>query len=204
MSGLWAGLVTGVRGAIRPKASDEAGRAELAGMKADADTEVLAPRGYSPKNVGNDASARPWESVPSAAPLASAPLAGVPAAWDVDAFLSTSKAQFVRLQAAWNKADVATLRAVMTEELLEQIQAQLAERERSGGAVSGGTEVVMLDAHLLGVEDRGSNYQASVEFSGLLREAASAGPNPFREIWTITQSKADPAQWLVSGVQALQ
>ncbi len=45
---------------------------------------------------------------------------------------------------------------------------------------------------------------ASVEFSGMLREESSAGPNPFREIWMITRPKVGFGDWLVAGVQALQ
>jgi predicted lipid-binding transport protein (Tim44 family) len=165
---------------------------------------VIAPRGYSPKNVGNDASARPWESVAISPQPDVAQALEVPAGFDVDGFLSTSKAHFVRLQAAWNHADVDSLRAVMTEEMLDQIQGQLVEREQAGASVAGATEVVMLDAHLLSVEEQGDAYLASVEFSGMLREESSAGPNPFREIWTITRPKAGVGDWLVAGVQALQ
>ncbi|QCB46670.1 Tim44 domain-containing protein [Hydrogenophaga sp. PAMC20947] len=207
MSGLWAGLLAGVRGAIRPKTADASGNPVVAqgpggGVR---DTAVIAPRGYSPKNVGNDASARPWESVAISSPQPdSAPASGIPADFDVEAFLTTSKTNFVSLQAAWNQADVASLRAMMTEAMLEQIQGQLAERERPSAGAQGTTEVVMLDAHLLGVEDQGEVYLASVEFSGMLREESSAGPNPFREIWVITRPKVGFGDWLVAGVQALQ
>jgi predicted lipid-binding transport protein (Tim44 family) len=62
----------------------------------------------------------------------------------------------------------------------------------------------MLQAHLLGIEEVGPGYLASVEFSGLIREDASASPNPFREVWNITRAKAGSGGWLVAGVQALQ
>lgn len=38
---------------------------------------------------------------------------------------------FVTLQAAWDKSDIHSLRAMMTDEMLKEIQSQLAER---GGA----------------------------------------------------------------------
>lgn len=205
MSGLWAGLLTGVRSAVRPKGSDASGHAvAVSGPgKGGSDTAFLAPRSYSPKNVGNDASARPWESVPNA-PQPDNKSVGLPDDFDVEAFLATSRKNFLNLQVAWNQSDVASLRAMMTEEMLAQIQGQLAERERASAGLPGATEVVMLDAHLLGVEDQGEAYQASVEFSGMLREESSAGPNPFREIWVITRPKVGFGDWLVAGVQALQ
>jgi predicted lipid-binding transport protein (Tim44 family) len=62
----------------------------------------------------------------------------------------------------------------------------------------------MLEAHLLGIEELDKAYMASVEFSGLIREDMSTGPNPFLEVWNITRPKAGPGGWLVAGVQALQ
>lgn len=62
----------------------------------------------------------------------------------------------------------------------------------------------MLDAQLLGIEEVDGVYMASVEFSGLIREDASSGPNPFREVWNITRPQQGPGGWLVAGVQALQ
>lgn len=163
---------------------------------------AAAPRGYSPKNVGNDASARPWESLDDVATLAAAPRRATDG-FDAEGFLHLSKANFLSLQDAWDRSDVDSLRAMMTDGMLAQIQSQLSERERSGAGASK-TEVVMLEAQLLGLEEQDGEYLASVEFSGLIREEPSAGPNPFREIWNITRPKAADEGWLVAGVQALQ
>lgn len=170
--------------------------------------DPATPRGYSPKNVGNDASARPWESTYDepmiGKPLGAASVWGVPADFDTEGFLKASKTNFLSLQDAWDRSDIPSLRAMMTDGMLEQIQSQLAERERSGGGTVNKTEVVMLEAHLLGIEEMDAGYMASVEFSGLIREDASAGPNPFREVWNITRLKNGAGGWLVAGVQALQ
>jgi predicted lipid-binding transport protein (Tim44 family) len=176
--------------------------------------EPRTPRSYSPKNVGNDASARPWESSATSfdasasgdsmigSALDGSQGWGVPAGFDTEGFLSASKANFIQLQDAWDRSDIPSLRAMMTDAMLEEIRSQLAEREKSGGVNK--TEVVMLEAHLLGIEEMPDAYMASVEFSGLIREDASAGPNPFREVWNITRPKTGAAGWLVAGVQALQ
>ena len=66
------------------------------------------------------------------------------------------------------------------------------------------TEVNMLEAQLLGIEEQGDVYMASVEFSGMIREDASAGPSPFREVWNMTKPTNGRGGWLVAGVQALQ
>jgi predicted lipid-binding transport protein (Tim44 family) len=182
---------------------------------------AATPRSYSPQNVGNDASARPWErSAPAAfdassnvssggsmigAALAGSQSWGIPEGFDLEGFLSASKNNFIRLQDAWDRSDIPSLRAMMTDEMLEQIRHQLADREADGSSgAPNKTDVVMLEAQLLGIEELADGYMASVEFSGMIREEASAGPNPFREVWNITRPKSGPGGWLVAGVQALQ
>jgi predicted lipid-binding transport protein (Tim44 family) len=174
---------------------------------------ILTPAQYSPRNVGNDASARPWErsgAVPldgSGSMIGSAlmPAQGwiVPADFDSENFLTAAKHNFVALQAAWDKSDIGGLRAMMTDEMLHEIQTQLAERESHTGGPGNHTEVVMLDAKLLGIEDLGRDYLASVEYSGMIKEDPASGPSPFREVWNMTKPKAGGG-WLVAGVQALQ
>ena len=188
--------------AVRPRAASAfiaSGQSQL---------DPTTPRGYSPKNVGNDASARPWESTydepPAGLAFGGSAALSVPDGFDVDAFLRSSKANFVSLQDAWDRADIPSLRAMMTDDMLEQIQGQLAERERQSGGQPNQTEVVMIEARLLGIEDLGEGHMASVEFSGMVREDGAAGPNPFREIWSIARAKAGGGGWLVAGVQALQ
>jgi predicted lipid-binding transport protein (Tim44 family) len=181
---------------------------------------VSEPRPYRPENVGNDASARPWERSSSMAlePLGTARTSdsmigsalggpqgwGIPAGFDTDGFLSAAKGNFVTLQAAWDKSDINALRAMMTDEMLGEIKTQLADREAHTGGPVNNTDVVMIDAKLLGIEDLGTDYMASVEFSGMIREQPSAGPSPFREVWNMTKPKSGNSGWLVAGVQALQ
>ncbi len=179
---------------------------------------TATPATYRPENVGNDASARPWERNSMAfdanavaaggsmigAGLGGAQTWGVPAGFDTDGFLASAKANFIALQAAWDKADMNALRVMMTDTMLKEIQAQLAERETHTGGPINLTDVVMIEAHLLGIEDLGDHYLASVEFSGMIREEPSAGPSPFREVWNMTKPKNGRHGWLVAGVQALQ
>jgi predicted lipid-binding transport protein (Tim44 family) len=178
------------------------------------------PASYRPENVGNDASARPFERTATGyttsglAPLEAGSMIGsgllgsqtwgIPAGFDSEGFLRSAKANFVSLQAAWDKADVPALRVMMTDTMLKEIQAQLADREAHTGGPVNMTDVVMIEAHLLGIEDLGDDYMASVEFSGMIREEPSAGPSPFREVWNMIKPKSGQSGWLVAGVQALQ
>ena len=180
---------------------------------------AASPAAYSPANVGNDASARPWErnsmsfdggdagTAPGSmigSAIAGSQGWGVPAGFDADGFLSAAKANFVTLQAAWDKSDISALRAMMTDTMLREIQTQLAEREAHTGVPANQTDVVKIEAQLLGIEDLGEAYMASVEFNGMIREEPTAAPNPFREVWNMSKPKNGQSGWLVAGVQALQ
>ena len=179
--------------------------------------------GYSPANVGNDASARPWERASTAfeaSPAANGTSAqggsmigsallgaqtwGVPAGFDSEGFLAACKTNFVTLQGAWDRSDISALREMMTDEMLDQIKTQLAERESHTGGTVNKADVLRLDAQLLGIEETTEVYLASVEFSGMIREDESAGASPFREVWNMTKPRHGSGGWLVAGVQALQ
>lgn len=178
----------------------------------------VEPRPYRPENVGNDASARPWEHNTAAyeaqpavgnsgSMIGSALLGsqswGVPAGFDTEGFIKAAKANFISLQAAWDKSDINSLRAMMTDGMLAEIKTQLSERETHTGAQPNQTDVQALDARLLGIEEMPEEYLASVEFTGMIREDANASPTPFREVWNMTKPKSGGG-WLVAGVQALQ
>lgn len=220
------GMVLRARKAKAGNAAAERSPFAFQGAGAGGADDVPMARQYSPDKVGNDASARPWENqstafetaVPAAA--AAAPVVGsatgsmigsaLPASWsvpegfDAEGFLTAAKRNFVTLQAAWDRSDINSLRAMMTDGMLSEIRNQLAEREAEHPGAVNQTDVLMIEAQLLGIEDLGDGYMASVEFSGMIREEASASPSPFREVWNMTKPKSGNSGWLVAGVQALQ
>jgi predicted lipid-binding transport protein (Tim44 family) len=209
--------------ARRGGAAQAAGNGGLAYQGAGASAENPATyKQYSPQNVGNDASARPWEGQStrfdsSAAASSTGSMIGsgigsglggsetwgIPAGFDVDNFLTAAKRNFVTLQDAWDRSDISALRSMMTDTMVVEIRNQLSEREAQFPGQPNKTEVVMLEAQLLGIEEQADAYLASVEFNGMIREDAASGPSPFREVWNMTKSKQGGG-WLVAGVQALQ
>ena len=103
---------------------------------------------------------------------------GIPAGFDTEGFLGAAKRNFVTLQDAWDRADIATLRSMMTDDMLGEIKSQLAERETHTGGQPNKTEVVMLDAKLLGIEDLPRRLHGQ---RGVLRDdprGASCRPEP--------------------------
>ena len=201
-----------------------------AGQTAEAPATL---RQYNPEKVGNDASARPWEAqdtrfdpAPEANTHSPAPSGGsiigsaiggsqptalqgsqswgVPEGFDSENFIEAAKRNFITLQEAWDHADMGSLKDMMTDGMLSEIKSQLAEREANFPGQPNKTEVVKLDAQLLGIEELPEVYMASVEFNGVIREEADAAPSPFREVWNMTKPRNGNSGWLVAGVQALQ
>ena len=209
---------------MRSRKPAAAGGAPVAFQGAGAPVDAPVARQYNPEKVGNDASARPWESQGAAFEAARPQMAGgavaggvvigsaltgsqnwgIPEGFDTEGFLAAAKRNFVTLQSAWDRGDLSTLRSMMTDELLSEVRAQLAERDQHRGDAPNRTDVDVIDAQLLGIEDLGSDYMASVEFSGMIREEQGAGLSPFREVWNMTKPKSGNSGWLVAGLQALQ
>ena len=137
-------------------------------------------------------------STPAPAPAA-APW-GVPADFDVAGFLRNGKVHFIRMQAAWDEKNLVDIREFTTPEAFAEIKMQLDEEK---GAVNK-TDVVNLDAVLLGIETGPTDYLASVRFSGSMRENNQAEATPFEEVWNLSKPVEGRGGWLLAGIQQLQ
>jgi predicted lipid-binding transport protein (Tim44 family) len=137
-------------------------------------------------------------NVAGAAASAAAPW-GVPADFDTAGFLRHSKTYFIRLQAAWDKADINDIREFTTPEMFAETKLQLQERSASANF----TDVVSLNAELLGMETAGNEHIASVKFSGMIREEEQASAEPFAEVWNLSKPATGNGGWLLAGIQQL-
>ncbi|HYD93743.1 MAG TPA: TIM44-like domain-containing protein [Noviherbaspirillum sp.] len=123
----------------------------------------------------------------------------VPADFDVPAFLRHAKTYYIRLQAAWDRADINDIREFTTPEMFAELRLQLQER----GASSNHTDVVSLEAELAGFERGAGDYLASVKFSGMIRETENAPAEPFAEVWNLAKPVSGQGGWVLAGVQQL-
>ncbi|MCP5266501.1 MAG: Tim44 domain-containing protein [Burkholderiaceae bacterium] len=121
----------------------------------------------------------------------------IPPDLDVDAFLHTAKVHFVRLQAANDAGNLDDLREFTTPEVFAELKLEIAGRAEAQNR----TDVVTLEAELLGVETTPSEYVASVRYSGMIREAEGAAAEPFDEVWNLTKPLQGEAGWLLAGIQ---
>jgi predicted lipid-binding transport protein (Tim44 family) len=120
----------------------------------------------------------------------------VPAGFDVDDFLHIAKMYFMRLQAAWDAGDERDIRTFTSPEMFAEVKLDLLNRT---GATH--TEVLELDARLLGVEEQGETTLASVHLSGLIRETADGPAESFREVWNLEKPASAKASWVLAGIQ---
>lgn len=118
----------------------------------------------------------------------------IPQDFDTHRFLQEAKQQFVAIQKIWDSGDVAQLRNFMTDDLMKELEAQL--KERTG---TNRTDVVLLNAELLGIEKVSDGHLASVRFSGMLREEAETEAFRFEEVWNLF--KPEQGGWLLAGIQ---
>jgi predicted lipid-binding transport protein (Tim44 family) len=119
--------------------------------------------------------------------------------FDQESFLLNAKKHFVHLQEAWDRGDLEKLREFATPEMFaelnQDLQARATEQNR--------TEVLTIEADLLGVESLQDVYLASVRFSGMIREQADGPAESFVEVWNLTKPVNGQGGWVLAGIQQL-
>ncbi len=169
--------------------------------------------GYSQAGLGQEATVRhaplpqggggtaERRTVTPVAPASVAPTDGwgVPADFDAEGFVRNAKVQFVRLQAAFDAADLADLREFTTPEMYAELALDIGERKGAGNR----TDVVTLDAQLLGIETTAAEYIASLRFTGMIREDAGGEARPFDEVWNLVKPVSGSGGWVLAGIQQL-
>ena len=124
---------------------------------------------------------------------------GMPEGFDDQVFLQQAKASFVRMQAAWDKADTNDLREFTTPQVFAELKAQVEQRPQSNDV----TDVVAIDAELLGIETIGEDHLASVKFNGMIKSSATAEAEPFAEVWNLAKPLNGSGGWMLAGIQQL-
>lgn len=123
----------------------------------------------------------------------------IPADFDRNAFLSSAKQHYTRLQQAWDAADLNSLKTFTTPEMYDALAAELQQR----GMAPNKTEIVTIEASLLDLEETPTEFLASVEFSGLVREETWGGASPIREMWNLVKPRNGSSGWQLAGIQQL-
>jgi len=133
----------------------------------------------------------------SAVPGVGKSAARVPAGFDVDGFLRQARKSFIALQAANDRGDLEAIRDLVTEEMFDALERDVAAQGSAGGQ----TDVVTLNADLLEVTTENGMHWASIRFSGMLREERDGAPTPFDEVWNLRKPEKGRSGWLLAGIQ---
>ena len=139
--------------------------------------------------------------VPAACSPSSATEVVLPDGFERDTLLAELRRQFVLMQVAWDRVEIAALRDLTTPEMLEELCLELPHATGVDGANR--TEIIALRAELLGFEALAQVFVASVEFSGSTRDFARADVVAFRELWLLTRSRHEVETWRLARHQAL-
>jgi predicted lipid-binding transport protein (Tim44 family) len=150
--------------------------------------ESVAPAGGARPGSAMDEFARTGASV-RAAPW------GVPADFDTQAFLAAAKSHYIRLQQAWDAGNLDELSDFTTNEMFIALTHEL--RARAGHSK---TEVVSMDAELLGIESSADEHIASVKFDGTLRVDGEI--ERVSEVWNLSKPVRGGG-WVLAGIQQL-
>ena len=165
-----------------------------------AQTSQSRPSGIFNRN--HDAQQQSFSSASGASQTAAAqpldPSWFVPEGFDTMTFLTVAKQQFVSIQGLWNKGDVEQLKDYLTDDLVSELTPQILDQASQGDQA---TEVVLLNAELLGMEQVAGGHLASVRFSGMLREEAGQEAFRFEEVWNLY--KTADSGWLLAGIQQI-
>lgn len=129
---------------------------------------------------GNGAGSVPW---------------GIPADFDSSGFLKAAKANYVKLQQAWDSGDLAELSEFTSNDMFIALTHEL--RARGGKST---TEVVTLDAELLGIESNADEHIASVKFDGTLKVDGEI--ERVSEVWNLAKPVRGGG-WVLAGIQQL-
>lgn len=160
---------------------------------------MAQPDAWQPPQAQQPASVAPVTPVASAAASADPadPSWFIPGDFDTPTFLANAKKQFAEIQAIWDSGNVAGLSEYLTDDLIAEMKPQIEAR----GGKAEHTEIVLLNAELLGIETVSGGHLASVRYSGMLREAPGAEAFRFEEVWNLY--KADGQGWLLAGIQQI-
>ena len=133
----------------------------------------------------------------SAGPATTPVLPGGMAAAD---FERLAKMVFIRLQAANDSGNVDDLRKFTTPELFASLRLDMQER----GSAAQQTDVVQIDAQVVDTARENGQDIVTVRFHGLIREVATAGAEPFNELWHLVRAADGQGDWAIAGITPVQ
>lgn len=126
------------------------------------------------------------------------PIKQLPVGFDEFAFLNSAKKFFNMMQDQFDKGDLKALGEYCTDDVLDNIAMDLRQR----GSQVNVTEVLELNAELIGFETDVDEQIATVVFTGQIREAVGAPAEQIEEMWVMSRPVSGGG-WVLAGVHNL-
>lgn len=121
---------------------------------------------------------------------------GIPAGFDTAQFLAHAKEHYARLQRAWDSRNLDEIAEFTTNDMFIALTHEMHDRPDQTR-----TEVVALDAELLGIESNADEHVASVKFDGTLRVDGEV--ERVSEVWNLTKPVNGQGGWVLAGIQQI-
>lgn len=123
-----------------------------------------------------------------------------PPGFDAEDFLKGAKAIYTRLQASWDKRDMADIAQFVSPEVLAEINGQAQADPHPGK-----TELLLVNPRIVEVREAENQTIVSVLYDVMMREAATEMAKQVREIWHFSRETRKPeAFWLLEGIQQVE
>lgn len=135
----------------------------------------------------------------AAAHAAAGPNIPMPDGFDVEDFLRGAKMAYTRLQNSWDKRDMSDISQFTSAAVQHAVQEQMDADPNPST-----TEILLVNAQLLGVENEGNEQFAQVFFDVLLRESPDQqAPATVREVWHFMRP-VQGGSWKLDGIQQVE
>lgn len=163
----------------------------------------LSPDGANQPFARTNAQGSGWDALRGlsgqGAPLEAGPSVDVPPGFDAEEFLRGAKMAYGRMQKAWDRRDLDDIAQFATPAVMNALRDQMAE-----DSAPGNTEILLVNAQLLGVENEGEDQRAQVFFDVLMREQPDQdAPSSAREVWHFLRQGVN-GTWKLDGIQQVE
>ncbi len=126
------------------------------------------------------------------------PVKDLPAGFDEHGFVQNAKKFFVTMQGAYDKGDLESLREYCSDEVVDHLRGEIQARN----GVENRTDVVTLNADLVGFETDVDEQIATVAFTGMVREEKDAAASELNEMWILSRPVSGGG-WVLVGIHNL-
>lgn len=122
----------------------------------------------------------------------------IPASFDAEEFLAGAKKLYVRMQESWDMRDMEDIKQFTSPLLYKEIEEQYREDPNPSK-----TQLLLINARVLGVQEEGDFEQAAVLFDVLMKEQENENNEQVKEIWNFSRDKVRGGSWFLDGIQQM-